>query len=380
MPDNTMFSDLQLSEATLEAVRLLGFTEPTSIQSKTIPVMLNGYDIIAKAPTGTGKTVAFGIPILETIDEQAADLQALIMAPTRELALQITDDLTKLSATRPGIRITSIYGGQSIQVQLDQLRHHPQIVVATPGRLIDHLRRRTIHLSDVRIAVLDEADRMLDMGFVRDVRSILDRMPRVDQLTMFSATMSRAVMDISWIYQRDVVELTVEEDLENKPQIQQFYIQASGRERVQTIERLMKKEGFRKVIIFCNTKHTVESVDRQMRAIGSQSDCIHGDMRQSSREKVISAFRKGRISMLVATDVASRGLDIDQVDAVFNYDIPEENERYTHRIGRTGRAGREGLAYTFVHKLNQFRVEEIARATHSSILELDQSGLPVSAD
>lgn len=380
MPDTTMFSDLQLSEATLEAVRRLGFTEPTAIQSKTIPVMMNGYDIIAKAPTGTGKTVAFGIPILETIDEQLADLQALIMAPTRELALQITDDLTDLAATRPGIRITSIYGGQSIQVQLDQLRHRPQIVVATPGRLIDHLRRRTLHLSDVRIAVLDEADRMLDMGFVRDVRSILDRMPRVDQLAMFSATMSRAVMDISWIYQRDVVELTVEEDLENKPLIQQFFIQASGRERVQTIERLIEKETFRKVIVFCNTKHTVESVNRQMRAIGCKSDCIHGDMRQSSREKVISSFRKGRINMLVATDVASRGLDIDQVDAIFNYDIPEENERYTHRIGRTGRAGREGMAYTFVHKLNQFRVEEIARATHSSISELDQQGRPIQTE
>lgn len=380
MPDTTMFTDLQLSEATLEAVRRLGFTEPTAIQSKTIPVMMNGYDIIAKAPTGTGKTVAFGIPILETIDEQLADLQALIMAPTRELALQITDDLTDLAATRPGIRITSIYGGQSIQVQLDQLRHRPQIVVATPGRLIDHLRRRTLHLSDVRIAVLDEADRMLDMGFVRDVRSILDRMPRVDQLAMFSATMSRAVMDISWIYQRDVVELTVEEDLENKPLIQQFFIQASGRERVQTIERLIEKETFRKVIVFCNTKHTVESVNRQMRAIGCKSDCIHGDMRQSSREKVISSFRKGRINMLVATDVASRGLDIDQVDAIFNYDIPEENERYTHRIGRTGRAGREGMAYTFVHKLNQFRVEEIARATHSSISELDQQGRPIQTE
>lgn len=380
MPDTTMFTDLQLSEATLEAVRRLGFTEPTAIQSKTIPVMMNGYDIIAKAPTGTGKTVAFGIPILETIDEQLADLQALIMAPTRELALQITDDLTDLAATRPGIRITSIYGGQSIQVQLDQLKHRPQIVVATPGRLIDHLRRRTLHLSDVRIAVLDEADRMLDMGFVRDVRSILDRMPRVDQLAMFSATMSRAVMDISWIYQRDVVELTVEEDLENKPLIQQFFIQASGRERVQTIERLIEKETFRKVIVFCNTKHTVESVNRQMRAIGCKSDCIHGDMRQSSREKVISSFRKGRINMLVATDVASRGLDIDQVDAIFNYDIPEENERYTHRIGRTGRAGREGMAYTFVHKLNQFRVEEIARATHSSISELDQQGRPIQTE
>lgn len=371
MSEITAFADMSLSPETLEAVDKMGFVSPTSIQSETIPVMMNGYDIIAKAPTGTGKTCAFGIPIMEYLKDNETELQALILAPTRELTLQISDDLTHLAATRPHVRITAIYGGQSISIQLDQLKKKPQIIVATPGRLIDHLQRRTIHLGQVHTVILDEADRMLDMGFVRDVRRILDKMPRAEQIAMFSATMSRAVMDISWIYQRDVVELTVEEDLENKPQIKQYYVEASGRDRVKAIDKLISREQIKKAMVFCNTKHTVESVNRQLNAVGCKSDCIHGDMRQSSRERVISAFRKGRVNLLVATDVASRGLDIDQVEAIFNYDIPDENERYTHRIGRTGRAKREGIAYTFTNRLNQFRLDEIARYTRTEIEKLE---------
>ena len=371
MPDNLTFEDMSLRPETYDALIKMGFDKPTSIQSQTIPVMMNGYDIIAKAPTGTGKTCAFGIPIMERLKTDEAMIQALVLAPTRELAIQITDDLCELASTRPDIRIACVYGGQSMNIQLDKLKHKPHIIVATPGRLIDHLRRRTLQLNEVRSVVLDEADRMLDMGFVSDVRHILDKMPQVDQITMFSATMSRSVMDISWIYQRDVVELTVEEDFENKPLIEQYSLEASGRDRIKAIKKLMKHEGYKKCMVFCNTKYNVETVNHQLKAAGIKSDCIHGNMRQSSREKVISAFRKGRISVLVATDVASRGLDIEQVDAVFNYDIPEENERYTHRIGRTGRARKNGVAYTFVNKLSAYRVDEISRYTRTPVKKID---------
>lgn len=362
-----LFHDLNLSEESLEAIERMGFSEPTSIQEQTIPVMMDWRDVIAKAPTGTGKTCAFGFPIIEHLDLSLQDIQALVLCPTRELALQISGDLCQMAVTRPEIRITTVYGGQPIDRQIKALRQNPQIVIATPGRLLDHLKRQTIRIDGVRMAVLDEADRMLDMGFIHDVRRILDRMPKVWQISMFSATLSRAVMDISWIYQRDVVELTVEASLDDRPPITQYAVEASGYARIKAMIALIDQNSYQKVMVFCNTKQTVKAVTRQLQTAGCESDCIHGDLRQSQREQVIGRFRSGKLKILIATDVASRGLDIDQVDAVFNFDIPDENEHYIHRIGRTGRARREGVSYTFTNLLNRTRLDEIARLTRSEI-------------
>jgi ATP-dependent RNA helicase DeaD len=364
------FDEMGLAPETLTAVAAMGFVEPTSIQSQTIPVMMDWYDVIAKAPTGTGKTCAFGIPIIEHLEADNPGVQALILCPTRELALQITDELNTLARTRKHVRAVAIYGGQPIDRQLDQLKKKPQIVIATPGRLMDHLHRRTMNLDHVHTVILDEADRMLDMGFIQDVRRILDMMPKVAQIAMFSATLSRSVMDISWIYQRDVVELSVEEDIDNKPDITQYAVEAAGQERIRKFKQLIQKNQYKKVMVFCNTKHTVKSITRQLLGEGCKADCIHGDMRQNVRERVISAFRKGTLQILVATDVASRGLDIDEVEAVFNFDIPNENEYYTHRIGRTGRARHSGVSYTFVSTVNRSRLEEIVRYTRSPMESL----------
>jgi ATP-dependent RNA helicase DeaD len=364
------FDAMGLSPETIASVRKMGFLTATSIQEQTIPPMMEWQDIIARAPTGTGKTSAFGIPIIEHFDPEMNGLQALILCPTRELALQITEELRELAQHQPEIRIATIYGGQKIERQLDQLKHKPQIIVATPGRLIDHLSRKTIALGTVRTVVLDEADRMLDMGFVRDVRKILDKMPKAWQITMFSATMSRAVMDISWIYQRNVIELTVREDEENKPQITQYSVEIGSHERVDAIVKIVREQNFHKSIVFCNRKHVTDYVARRLTAAGCKAASIHGDIQQSGREKALNDFRNGSLVVLVATDVASRGIDVEGVDAVFNYDIPDENEYYTHRIGRTGRAKKTGIAYTFTSMMSKPRLDEIMRYTKSEIIPL----------
>ena len=366
------FKSMNLSKPILEALQDLGFEHPTPVQQETIPPMLQWYDIIAKAPTGTGKTCAFGVPILEHLEDDTRDPQALILAPTRELAMQIADDITTFSKHMPKVKIAAIYGGQNIRHQFDQLKKHPQIIVATPGRLMDHMERGTLRLDAVHTAVLDEADRMLDMGFVHDVRKILDMMPDLAQLSLFSATMSREVLDIAWIYQRDdAVEITIPEDEENKPQIKQYKLTVTGRNRLEAIVNLIRGEKHDRVLIFCNTKHMVNTVTKRLAEMGLETDCIHGDIQQRTREKVIAGFRNGRIPVLVATDVAARGLDIEDVDAVFNYDIPNENESYTHRIGRTGRARKTGVSYTFVSALTAPRLEEIERYANSEIEFLD---------
>ncbi|NLK88553.1 MAG: DEAD/DEAH box helicase [Clostridiaceae bacterium] len=371
MATEKTFASMNLQPETRSAVIRMGFTTPTSVQIQTIPPMLDWHDIIAKAPTGTGKTCAFGIPIIEHIEPGDQGIQALILSPTRELTLQITQDLRDLAIFRSDIRISAIYGGQRIDRQLNELKAKPQIIVATPGRLADHMRRRSIRLDNVHTVVLDEADRMLDMGFVRDVRRILDQMPKVAQIAMFSATMSRSVMDISWIYQRDAVEITVLEDEFNKPDITQYSINVHGNARIRVIRRLIEENDYKKVLVFCNTKQMVQSVHKQMKAAGLKADRIHGDIRQHVREKVLNNFRKGKLPILVATDVASRGLDIDGVDAVFNYDIPLENEHYTHRIGRTGRAQKSGVAYTFTNVVTQPRLDEIVRYTRTQLIPLE---------
>lgn len=365
------FVQLGLTEPMLKAVAKMGFLEPTTVQREVIPAMRAGQDIMAKAPTGTGKTLAFAIPILERVDPGSSAVQALVLAPTRELAIQIDEEFKKLCAFLPGIHSIVLYGGQNIENQIKALqRLKPQVVVATPGRLEDHLRRRTVNLSQVSIAVLDEADRMLDMGFIHEVRRILDGLKNRKQLALLSATMSREVMDISWIYQRDPLEVTVQPKQQDLPPIKQYSIETPG-DKMDEIAYLLDREQYERVLVFCNTKTMCQRVAIFFYQRGYSADSIHGDATQKQRELTMERFRSGELRMLVATDVAARGLDIQGVDAVFNYDIPNENESYLHRIGRTGRAQKPGVAYTLLTRFEGLRMRELARMTRSAIEPLE---------
>ena len=365
------YADLDLSPAIRQALDKKGYVQATPVQGGAIPAFLAWKDVVAKAPTGTGKTFAFGIPMVEHIDPDSSDVQGLILAPTRELAIQIRDELRDLCAFKEGVRVVCLYGGQPIDKQITQLKNKPQIVVATPGRLMDHMKRRTVRLDKVETVVLDEADRMLDMGFVRDVTHILDKMPKRKNLGMFSATISREVMDISWVYQRDPVEITVRPDQENKPDIVQYRLDVERNEKADTMARLLEMGGYERVIAFCNTKNMTDRLSGLLNMRGISCQAIHGDIQQAVREKTLKKFRDGQIRVLAATDVAARGLDIDDVDAVFNYDVPDENEYYIHRIGRTGRARRHGVAFTLVSTIAEgLRLDEIQKNTGSSIRQV----------
>ena len=372
-----------LSDATMKALDKKGFTQATPIQGGAIPYFMEWKDVVAKAPTGTGKTFAFGIPMVEHIDPDSNDVQALILAPTRELAIQIQDELRDLCAFREGVRTVCLYGGQPIEKQLTQLKNKPQIVVATTGRLMDHMKRRTVKLDKVQTVVLDEADRMLDMGFIQDVTRILDKMPHRRNLGLFSATISREVMDISWVYQRDPAEITVRPVEENRPDIQQYAIELMGREqKLDTMAALLTHGGYERAIAFCNTKNMTDRLAGLLKMRGFPCEAIHGDIPQRERERTLQRFKDGKLQVLVATDVAARGLDIDDVDAVFNYDVPDEQEYYIHRIGRTGRARKHGVAYTLMASVTEsVKMRDIARNTRAELqlLKYDKDGclLPV---
>ena len=362
------FDTLGLSPEIMRALEKKGYELSTPIQAGCIPPMMDWQDVTAKAPTGTGKTFAFGIPIIEHVDTESDQVQAVVLAPTRELALQITAEMRELAQFKPGIRMVCLYGGQPIGKQIDALKKRPQIVVATPGRLQDHMKRRTVRIDQTRTAVLDEADRMLDMGFIHDVTKLLDQMKSRKNLGLFSATISREVMDIAWVYQRDAVEVTVQADEENKPDILQYRLELTMNGKVDAVERILSQEQFDRVMIFCNTKGNTERVTKLLQMRGIDAQCIHGDIPQEKREKVMARFRRGELRVFVATDVAARGIDVDDVDAVFNYDVPDENEYYVHRIGRTGRAKRHGVAYTFVTDYpGMVRLNDIARHTRNQI-------------
>ena len=366
------FDTLNLSPEIMKALEKRGIELSTPVQAGCIPPMMEWKDVVAKAPTGTGKTFAYGIPIVEHIDPEDETVQAVILAPTRELAIQITDEIRDLAAFRPGVRTVCLYGGAPIGKQIDTLKKHPQIVVATPGRLSDHMKRRTVRVDTARTVVLDEADRMLDMGFIHDVTRILDKIPHRKNLGLFSATISREVMDIAWVYQRDAEEITVRADQQNKPDIIQYRIDVPMNEKVNTILRILEAEQYERVVVFCNTKGSVERVTKYLQMGGVEAECIHGDIPQAKRERVMQHFRSGQLRVFVATDVAARGIDVDDVDAVFNYDVPDENEYYVHRIGRTGRAKRHGVAYTLVSDYGAMvRLDEIARFTKNAITPME---------
>ena len=363
------FDSFGLSEASMRAVRNKGYTISTPVQAGCIPPMMEGKDVIAKAPTGTGKTMAFGIPIIESIDSASEKVQAIILAPTRELAIQITDEMREVAVCHEGVRIVCLYGGQPIGKQIEALKRRPQIVVATPGRLSDHMKRRTVVVKDVKTVVLDEADRMLDMGFIHDVTRILDKIPNRKNLGMFSATISREVMDISWVYQRDPEEITVRPTEENKPDILQYRLEVSSDGKVDAIVKILNKENYDRVMCFCNTKGSTERLTKFLQMRGVDAQCIHGDIPQKKREAVMQLFRDGKLRVFVATDVAARGIDVDDVDAVFNFEVPDENEYYIHRIGRTGRAKRHGKAYTLISDFpSRMRLADIVRNTGSHVV------------
>ena len=356
------YSELDLSQGILKALDQTGFTMATPVQGGAIPCFTAWQDVIAKAPTGSGKTFAFGIPMVEHTDPEGTDITGLVLAPTRELAIQIQNELRQLCTFLPGIRVACLFGGQPIDRQIIVLIKRPQIIVASPGRLMDHMKRRTVRLGHVETVVLDEADRMLDMGFIKDVTHILKQIPNRKNMGMFSATISREVMDISWVYQRDPVEIVVRPVLENRPKISQYRLKVDLGGKVDLLAAILDKEQLDRVIVFCNTKNTTDRITGLLKMKGISAQCIHGDLSQKVREKVLSAFRSGTLRVLVATDVAARGLDIDDVDAVINYDIPEEGEYYVHRIGRTGRAKHQGAAYNLISSVTEdIRLEEIVR-------------------
>ena len=347
MEQNLTFAELGLSKEILQALEQKGYGYPTRIQAEAIPPFMQWKDVIAKAPTGTGKTFAFGIPMLEHIDAGSEDLQGLVLAPTRELAIQICDELKGLAAFNKDIRVAVVYGGAKIEQQIKQLAKHPQIVVATPGRLMDHYNRKTLRLDKVQTVVLDEADRMLDMGFFDDVTKIIERVKNRKNLGLFSATISQEVMTVSWMYQRDDVEITVPADVENRPDITQYSITCPPLEKVDMAIRLIRTLALERTIIFCNTKVMCQRLSDDLKRFGIQ---------------------EGKLPVLIATDVASRGIDVDDVDCVINYDVPEENEYYIHRIGRTGRAKKKGIAVSILGTFpEQAKLAEIAKYSHYQI-------------
>ena len=368
MEQSITFSELGLSEQMLKALEKKGYGYPTTIQQQAIPEFMQWKDVIAKAPTGTGKTFAFGIPMIEHVDPECADVQGLILAPTRELAIQIGDELRGLLTYYQGIRVAVLYGGAGIVGQAKQLEKKPQIVVATPGRLMDHYNRKNIRLDKIQTVVLDEADRMLDMGFFKDVTKIIEKVKNRKNLGLFSATISQEVMTVSWMYQRDEVEITVEPKQEDRPDIEQYCITVSPLQKAETTLRLIRTQGYERVIIFCNTKHMCQRLSDEFQRAGADCDCIHGDIRQSQREKTMQRYRDGKLAILIATDVASRGIDVDDVDCVVNFDVPEENEYYVHRIGRTGRAKRKGVAWSIIGNFpEKAKLDEIAKFSNYQI-------------
>jgi ATP-dependent RNA helicase DeaD len=341
------FAEFHLSAEVLRAIDALGFEEPTPIQVQAIPLLLEGRDVVAQAQTGTGKTAAFALPIVERIDVGRREVQALVLVPTRELAVQVAETMHELGRTR-GLAVLSVYGGQAYERQLRGLRSGVHLVVGTPGRIMDHLRRGTLDLSTVATVVLDEADEMLDMGFVEDIEFILDRVPDERQFALFSATIPRRIEALARRYLHDPQHVTIAQETRTAPQTRQHYLETPQRNKVEALTRILDLESPGSAIVFCRTKREVDELAGTLQARGYAVAAIHGDVNQAQRERLLRAFRDGRAELLIATDVAARGLDIPDVTYVFNYDIPDDADAYVHRVGRTGRMGRKGEAITFV--------------------------------
>ena len=362
-----LFADLALSPEVLRAIERMGFEEATPIQSAAIPVLLEGGDVVGQSQTGSGKTAAFGIPAIQAVDANVRAPQVIILCPTRELVVQVAEEIAKLAFFKRGVRELPIYGGQSYERQFRGLSAGAQIIIGTPGRVMDHLERKSLKLDQIKMVVLDEADRMLDMGFVDDIKTILRQVPDERQTVFFSATIPRPIQQLIQTFTRNPINVRVESEAMTVPAIEQIYYEVDRRSKLEVLCRLIDIEDVKLAIIFCATKMMVDELTEHLTARGYSADKLHGDMTQAMRERVMGKFRKRAIEILVATDVAARGLDVDDIEVVFNYDLPHDGEDYVHRIGRTGRAGKGGKAVTFVAGREIYRLENIQRFTRSRI-------------
>ncbi len=365
--DKIKFEELPCSEEVIKAVKDMGFEEATPIQTLTIPLILEGRDVVGQAQTGTGKTAAFGIPIIDKISSNKKEAQALILCPTRELAVQVSEELSKIAKNKKGIRILPIFGGQSIERQIKGLKHGVQIVIGTPGRIMDHIRRRTLRLKNLQVLVLDEADEMLNMGFREDIETIIDSIENERQTLLFSATMPKPIMEIINQYQKNPEIIQVAHKELTTPNIDQMYIEVKEKDKLEVLTRLIDMYNPKLSIVFCNTKKKVDEVTDLLQTRGYLTDKIHGDMKQSIRMNVMNKFKHGDIEILVATDVAARGLDIENVEIIFNFDMPIHEEYYVHRIGRTGRAGKTGSAFSFITPRDFYLLKNVMKYTKKKI-------------
>ncbi|HIT40940.1 MAG TPA: DEAD/DEAH box helicase [Candidatus Caccovicinus merdipullorum] len=366
--ETVRFEDLNLSDAILRAVTDMGFEAASPIQAQAIPAQLEGRDMIGQAQTGTGKTAAFGIPLLQKIDPENKKLQAIVLLPTRELAIQVAEEIRRLAKFMHGIKVLPVYGGQDIVRQIRSLKDGVQVVIGTPGRVMDHMRRKTIRVDHVHTAVLDEADEMLNMGFLEDMETILSQLPETRQTVMFSATMPPAIADIARKFLQDPVMVRVVKKELTVPKVTQYYYEVKPKNKVEVLCRLLDLYSPKLSVVFCNTKKGVDELVLALQGRGYFAEGLHGDLKQEQRDRVMNGFRNGRTEVLVATDVAARGIDVDDVEAVFNYDIPQDDEYYVHRIGRTGRAGREGKAFSLVVGKEVYKLRDIQRYCKTKII------------
>lgn len=361
------FDETELTAPILRAVAEMGFEEMTPIQTAAIPVVLEGKDIIGQAQTGTGKTAAFGIPLLQRVNPKDRSLQALVLCPTRELAIQVAEEIRKLAKFMHGIKVLPIYGGQDITKQIRSLKGGVQVIIGTPGRVMDHMRRHTLKMGTVKTVTLDEADEMLNMGFREDIELILNELPEERQTLLFSATMPQPIMDLAAAYQKDAELVRVVKRELTVPKIEQYYYEVRQKNKPEVLSRLLDMYDPKRALVFCNTKKLVDELVSELQLRGYFADGLHGDLKQQQRDRVMEAFRSGKIDILVATDVAARGIDVDDVEAVFNYDVPQDDEYYVHRIGRTGRAGRVGTSHTLVVGREIYKLKDIMRYCKTKI-------------
>ena len=365
--DTVKFEDLGLDTRILRAITEMGFEEPSPIQAKAIPEVMSGRDVIGQAQTGTGKTAAFGIPLLQKIDPKNRKLQAIVLCPTRELAIQVEDEIRRLCKFMHGIKVLPVYGGQDISIQIRSLKGGVQLVIGTPGRVMDHLRRHTLKFDELHTIVLDEADEMLNMGFREDIETILKDAPQERQTILFSATMPQPILDITRNYQKDAVMVRVVKKELTVKNIDQYYYEVKQKNKEEVLSRLIDMYNPKLSLVFCNTKKRVDELTEALKGRGYFAEGLHGDLKQSQRDRVMKGFRTGKTEILIATDVAARGIDVDDVEAVFNYDLPQDDEFYVHRIGRTGRAGRVGKAFTFVVGREVYKLKDIQRYCKTKI-------------
>lgn len=368
--DTIKYSQSNIDTRIIKAVTEMGFDDMTPIQSQAIPVMIEGRDVIGQAQTGTGKTAAFGIPVLQSVNPKERFVQAVILCPTRELAIQAANEMRRFSKYMQQIKIVPVYGGADISGQIKLIRSGAQIVVGTPGRVMDHMRRHTLKMENVRVVVLDEADEMLNMGFREDMETILREMPEEHQTALFSATMPKPILDITHMYQKpDAVQIRVAAKELTIPLVMQYYYTIKGKYKAEAVKRLLQANNITRSIVFCNTKKMVDDLVSELKHYGYNSEGLHGDLSQKQRDMVMKHFRGGHTQVLVATDVAARGIDVDDLEAVINYDIPQDIEYYVHRIGRTGRAGREGVAFTLVTRQDFYRIKDIEKICRTKMIK-----------